>query len=556
MIDVEGVRGMCAGFSAVVVGAGPSIRALRTDSKMTIIDGLSVPDVSDDDPMRKHVIIAVNDAILKFPDCDFYITADGKMIYNRHWEVLRNSTCYAALPSYSFNPGNVENMGVSKSRAILFDRGKPNDNVDMSKSTNEFHTQSSAMAGVQLAVILGCNPIYMIGCEGECKDDRKYFWEFPGQPGPGGTKAGYKTIWQQVHSSRGEHVEIGQYDETFDVRKGGADSKTILAWASLIRANQGVNLVNVTGKLKSSGMKTCTVEQMLERGNLHLPRKTGTEYWTRNYDLSKIRNAHAGRSALVMGSGPSLRYLGDRNRLVPWTCGNTRFMLPDTTQRDRAKNHVTISVNEAILKVPDSDYYITGDARMPNCVHWLVVVSGSDCRVLMPSFGLARENYYRGGITPNRLFMYQRRDNAADWRVSCNSETLLGELNSMQAGVNLAVILGCTPIYVIGCEQRLECERKYFWEFAGQPGPGGTSTGHKTIWQQTQDSYGRLKNDKQYDAVFDLHAGKITGAPGIRKWKRFAKINPSLDIRDVCNSEWNRGYYRKVSVEEMLSDAK
>jgi len=84
----------------------------------------------------------------------------------------------------------------------------------------------------------------------------------------------------------------------------------------------------------------------------------------------------------------------------------------------------------------------------------------------------------------------------------------------------------------------------------------GTSSGHKTIWQQTQDGYGRLKDDKQYDAVFDLHAGKTTGLPGVRKWERFAQINPTLDIRDVCNSEWNHGYYRKVSVEEMLSNAR
>jgi hypothetical protein len=550
--DLASIRDICAGHSAVVMGAGPSLRYVRADVPLHEIDGMMLPDVVDDDPLRKHVIIAVNDAIIKAPDADFYVTADGKMIYYKHWEILRKSDCYAALPSYSFTPKNVAKMGVSTRRAILFKRDKVVVNAKLSQFAKTFQTQSSGMAGVQLAVILGCSPIFIVGCEGECEDEKKYFWEFPNQPGPGGTKAGYKTIWQQVQVSRGNNVDPRQYDLAFDTRKGGVDSTMIAGWSEFSKANHNIDIVNATGHLRGASFKTCTVDEMLDTGTVQTPRSTGVEYWTKNYDIGRLRDASIGRSAVVMGSGPSLRHLRDRSGLVSCEYDHNKFLLPDIAQHDRVKSHVTIAVNEAILKVPDADYYITGDSRMPNCRHWSVVVFGSKCRILMPSFGASRVSYHRSGVRPDRLFLYRRRENSIDWKISRDSEFFLGEMNSMQAGVNLAVVLGCSPIYVLGCESRMEEDKKYFWEFDGEPGPGGTASGHKTIWQQTQDGHGRLENDKQYDAVFDLRAGKTKGTPAIQKWKRFANLNPHLDIRDACDSEWNKGYYRKVTVEEVL----
>jgi len=217
---------------------------------------------------------------------------------------------------------------------------------------------------------------------------------------------------------------------------------------------------------------------------------------------------------------------------------------------------VTIAVNDAILKMPDCDYYITGDSRMPAYNHWRVVVHNSTCTALMPSFGLSAEVYVQGGMDRERLIIYERRDNANDWRLSMQDSCFLGELNSALAAVNLAVLLGCSPIYAIGCECRVEDGLKYFWEFPDQPGPGGTYAGHKTIWLESQASQGRKHGKGTYDAVFSIEHGKVLGKPGILKWKRLLRENQMLPVIDVASSEWNRRQRcPSRTVEEMLQSA-
>lgn len=270
-------------------------------------------------------------------------------------------------------------------------------------------------------------------------------------------------------------------------------------------------------------------------------------------DISALRGAYSGRSALVMGSGPSLRLLRDRDRLIEWSYGKTTIKIPDTSQQDRARNHITIAVNDAILKVPDADFYITGDPRMMYYKHWLVVKYFSSCKMVMPSFGPPREHYHQDGVDFSRVVIYTRREDAADWKISKNSNVFLGEMNSAIAGVNLAVVLGCSPIYVIGCECRMEEDKKYCWEFSGEPGPGGTISGFKSIWLETEASYGRKYGPGKYGKVFDLKAGKTLGVPAIAKWKRLLRKNPGLPIVDVCESEWNRGRCPNATIEEMLS---
>lgn len=554
---LDTIRDICAGYSALVVGSGPSLIPLRRDvplgRHMFRNVGLDVPTPRGTEKTRGHVVVAANDGLLKFPDADFYVTADGKMIYYNHWEVLRASRCYAVLPTYSFNKDNVEKFGISRDRAVFFERRTPSRVPRLLRAANAFKTQSSAMAAVQLAVIIGCSPIYLMGCEGECRDGKKYFWEFPGQPGPGGTKAGFKTIWQQVRASRGKKVREAQYDDAFDGEGTGKDESTIRAWGALARANADVGLVNVTGGLKKSGMPAITADKMLSKGTLDPRRKTGVDFWRGYSDVRRLRGKHIGRAALVMGSAPSLRLLRDRGRLVDWRHKDVGLSLPDTSLFERARNHVTIAINDAILKVPDADFYVTGDPRMTMYHHWRVVVWRSACFVLMPSFGPSRHQYIRGGISPDRLMIYKRRENAVDWILSSDSQYFLGEMNSAQAGVNLAVVLGCSPIYLLGCECRCEDGKKYSWEFDGEPGPGGTLDGYKTVWADTEAKHGRLRDDMQYDAVFDVAKGKTLGLPGIRKWQRLARTNPGLPIIDLADSEWNDGFFPKVGVEEMLS---
>ena len=124
--------------------------------------------------------------------------------------------------------------------------------------------------------------------------------------------------------------------------------------------------------------------------------------------LGEIRDSCLGYSAVVMGSGPSLCELTDRTRLMDREIGGIKFRLPDTRQHDRLREHVVIAVNDAILKVPDADYYVTSDGRMVYYNHWEVVRTGN-CRVVLPHSSFDRETLDRVGIGYNRGVIYTRK---------------------------------------------------------------------------------------------------------------------------------------------------
>ena len=76
-MNLGDVRGLYSGRTAVVLGSGPSLRFI-------------------DSRLRKHVVIAVNDAFSKAPWADYYFTADPTMVKHWHWDEVVASKCVAA----------------------------------------------------------------------------------------------------------------------------------------------------------------------------------------------------------------------------------------------------------------------------------------------------------------------------------------------------------------------------------------------------------------------------------------------------------------------------
>jgi len=267
------IRDSCLGLSAVVMGSGPSLRELRDRTRLVDreIGGIKfrLPDTRQHDRLREHVVIAVNDAILKVPDADYYVTSDGRMVYYNHWEVVREGRCRVVLPHSSFNYDALRRCGITQNRSVIFTRMTPVPVLRLRHSTTKFVTQSSAMAGLQVAVILGCSPIFLIGCGGRCIEGKKYFWEFDDQPGPGGTKSGHPTAWLMTEATWKRKHPKGKYDLTFDTNKGGKDTETIQKWGMVSEMNPDLQIINATGGLKGSGFEKIAVEDMLNLGTVY-----------------------------------------------------------------------------------------------------------------------------------------------------------------------------------------------------------------------------------------------------------------------------------------------
>ncbi len=258
MPTLDEVRGKHKGRAAVIMGSGPSLALLR-DRKTLIWKEyedvrLLLPDTSEPDRIRKHVTIAINDALLKVPDADYYITADSGMVKYNHWELLRAASGTAVLPTDGFNRGGLHRNGFSDDRIVMYDRRRDRQDYTMRQSDRALvFGPSSAHCAISYAVVLGCSPIFLLGCGCRCGGNgKKYFWEMDGQPGPGGTKDGHATFWLSGQARIGAHVPVGAYDLSYNSRTGHKDGAAVEGWRGIADANKDVAIRDASGGLLST----------------------------------------------------------------------------------------------------------------------------------------------------------------------------------------------------------------------------------------------------------------------------------------------------------------
>jgi len=212
-MTLDEIRGTRKGQSAVVLGSGPSLRHA-------------------DERIYRHVTIAVNGAILKFPKSDYYLTCDPGMTKMKHWNAMVKSGCRAVLPSHVFTRAAVQtqwNMGPD--RVVLFERRRKVTKL-VPSDTKFIFSDSSAHCALNLAVILGCSPIYLIGCDCSMEDNKKYYWEFPGQgPRDGDVELGEPTFERYAFRKRGTPRAPGVYNKgSYDVNASGSCKMTGNWW--------------------------------------------------------------------------------------------------------------------------------------------------------------------------------------------------------------------------------------------------------------------------------------------------------------------------------------
>jgi len=217
-MTLDEIRGTCKGRSGVVMGSGPSLRHT-------------------DDRIYRHVTIAVNGAILKFPKSDYYLTCDPGMAQMKHWDTMVRSECRALLPSVVFPRAAVQaQWGMGPDRVVLFERRRKVTNMTAA-DTSFIFSDSSAHCALNLAVILGCSPIYLVGCDCSMEDNKKYYWEFSGQgPRDGDVELGEPTFERYSFRKRGRPRAPGVYNKgSYDVNASGACKMTANWWIRIAR---------------------------------------------------------------------------------------------------------------------------------------------------------------------------------------------------------------------------------------------------------------------------------------------------------------------------------
>jgi len=267
MPTLDDMRGRYTDRYAVVLGAGPSLRMID-DRPLVEFSAESVsahiPDITKPRPFGDLVVIAVNDAILKAPDADFYFTSDVGMCQYVHWDILcRCLSVPIVVNTPAFTRRTMLDMfGVPTKRIILY--GKHWNGVKMSRNDHTLiYGPSSGHCAVHFAYLLGCKRIYLLGCDGKCVNGLKYFWQFRDQPGPGGTRTGHASHNLSALAAQNRKPPPSIYDD-FDARTGASSVPIRNGWIRMARVNPGFPMYDASNGAAGDAFPRISIHDMLE----------------------------------------------------------------------------------------------------------------------------------------------------------------------------------------------------------------------------------------------------------------------------------------------------
>lgn len=269
MPTLANLRGHYSDRCAVVLGSGPSLRLLKDRALVEHKVGhitMRLPNTSIPGPLHKLVVIAVNDAILKVPDADFYFTSDIGMCQYHHWDLLcEHLSVPIVVNSPAFRRHTMRDIfGVPSERVVLYEKRPGKDGVVLSRQDHKIiYGPSSGHCAVHFAYMLGCKRIYLFGFDGRCVGGLKYFWQFRDQSGPGGTRSGHASHNLSALAAQGRKPTPMIYED-FDARTGAPSAPTRNGWLHLSRANPGLPIFDASGGCAGDAFQTVSIEKMLE----------------------------------------------------------------------------------------------------------------------------------------------------------------------------------------------------------------------------------------------------------------------------------------------------
>lgn len=168
----ENLRGIHANRLCIIAGTGPSTRHLTPETA------------------AKHLVIAVNAAIIKFPKAQYFFTCDPGSVIRKLWQSVLASSCTVLIGKpdspegfghYDCRTGTRYLDGIeSRCVHVVRNPDPPALRFD-SKDKVLIFGQSSAHCAVHLAYLMGCSPIVLVGCDCGREDGKRYFSDFPGQ---------------------------------------------------------------------------------------------------------------------------------------------------------------------------------------------------------------------------------------------------------------------------------------------------------------------------------------------------------------------------------------
>lgn len=162
-------------------------------NKLCFVTGAS-PSLRFVDPavLQRYVTICVNSSILKFPNCNYFVTDDqGVTSWNYWYKTVHESNCI----NFLFRDKLKNHVhSLSENRVVFYDHRhwikEPKEHADIVKTLHMFKdpdvpiigARSSIASALNIAYIMGCNPIVLLGIDGCFENNKRYYWQFDGEP--------------------------------------------------------------------------------------------------------------------------------------------------------------------------------------------------------------------------------------------------------------------------------------------------------------------------------------------------------------------------------------
>jgi len=169
--------------------------------------------------------------------------------------------------------------------------------------------------------------------------------------------------------------------------------------------------------------------------------------------MQDIQDIHSGSIGFIIGSGPSL---------------HTQDVRP-------LENYVTIAVNSGILKMPDSDYFVSDDQGIRSWNYYRQTLKSSKCKKLMFEDKLSDSVEFFGedevALFKHKTWYDPKSKKKYPGGVDLTRDAslpIVGARTSMGSAIHCAYIMGCDPIVLLGCDCCFSGRKRYFWEFPGE----------------------------------------------------------------------------------------
>ncbi|OHB57730.1 MAG: hypothetical protein A2173_03790 [Planctomycetes bacterium RBG_13_44_8b] len=170
---LENLRNRHSGKLCFIAGAGPSLRYLEPEDA------------------EKHIMIAINSSIIKFPKAQYLFTCDPGLTILHAWQVLKGMKCHIIIGqpdgikegfgAYHNREGGDYKANIDPERFIrVYRRPDTNNLVFKPDDKKIVFGWSSAHCACHLAYLMGCRPIILVGCDCGKEQDKRYHYDFEG----------------------------------------------------------------------------------------------------------------------------------------------------------------------------------------------------------------------------------------------------------------------------------------------------------------------------------------------------------------------------------------